>query len=215
MTSTKRFASNRANAQRSTGPQSVDGKSRSSVNALKHGLAIQASAIPELAQDLIHLAQRIAGEDQTHPHVAAAAVRVAEASIDVLRVRGAKARLLQTLFADPSSFELPKPVEPILVRFKRLKVSQAARVRAYRDGTHEQLRELEMAQLMQDLWFDLEVSRIKQDRLNAVQLAKEQFAAWEQLAKIERYERRALSRRNTAIRAFDAARAVAQKNPPD
>jgi hypothetical protein len=38
MQSLKRLTANRANAQRSTGPKSVGGKKRSSMNSLKHGL---------------------------------------------------------------------------------------------------------------------------------------------------------------------------------
>ena len=38
MSSPARLAANRSNAQRSTGPRSVEGKARSSLNAVKHGL---------------------------------------------------------------------------------------------------------------------------------------------------------------------------------
>ena len=38
MSSAARAAANKANAQRSTGPRSVEGKARSSMNAVKHGL---------------------------------------------------------------------------------------------------------------------------------------------------------------------------------
>ncbi len=38
MSSPARVAANRANAQRSTGPRSVEGKARSSMNAVTHGL---------------------------------------------------------------------------------------------------------------------------------------------------------------------------------
>jgi hypothetical protein len=38
MASPARIAANRSNAQRSTGPTTVEGKARSSVNAVKHGL---------------------------------------------------------------------------------------------------------------------------------------------------------------------------------
>ena len=40
------FAANRANAQKSTGPRSVEGKAASRFNALKHGLDAQSIVLP-------------------------------------------------------------------------------------------------------------------------------------------------------------------------
>jgi hypothetical protein len=79
MLSEKQLAANRANAQRSTGPQSVEGKNRSRLNAIRHNLTGQVAALTEpdrlafnvFSQDLIRdleprgamelqLAQRIA-----------------------------------------------------------------------------------------------------------------------------------------------------------
>ena len=42
----RRAAANRINAQKSTGPRTDEGKARSSMNALKHGLAAQAALLP-------------------------------------------------------------------------------------------------------------------------------------------------------------------------
>jgi hypothetical protein len=46
MATPAQLAANRANAQRSTGPRSVEGKSVSSLNALKHGVDAAAIALP-------------------------------------------------------------------------------------------------------------------------------------------------------------------------
>jgi hypothetical protein len=46
MASQKQLAANRLNAQKSTGPRSVEGKARSSMNALKTGIDARSHTIP-------------------------------------------------------------------------------------------------------------------------------------------------------------------------
>jgi hypothetical protein len=46
MTSPARIAANQANSKKSTGPKSVEGKSRSSLNALKHGMRAETLVLP-------------------------------------------------------------------------------------------------------------------------------------------------------------------------
>jgi hypothetical protein len=125
MTGSKRQAANAANAQRSTGPRSAAGKARSCLNALKHGLAVRASAVPDLASDVAHLTQMIAGEKETDPRVLAAATRAADASVDLLRARHAKTELLDRLLQNPEVWQDSSPEEPMPPRPKRLKVSVA------------------------------------------------------------------------------------------
>jgi hypothetical protein len=96
MVSPKQAAANKANAQRSTGPRSGEGKSRSRANAIKHGLAVPASALPELAPEIARLARILAGPAADHSAVYQAATRVAEAAIDLLvigAVWGAKPQI--------------------------------------------------------------------------------------------------------------------------
>src|SRR6187200_3004233 len=110
MVSPKQAAANKANAQRSTGPRSIAGKSRSRANALKHGLAVPASATPELAPEIARLAHALAGPAVDHPAVYQAATRVAEAAIDLMRVRHAHIALVERLFQD---LHEPYPVAPV------------------------------------------------------------------------------------------------------
>ena len=208
MTGSKRQAANAANAQRSTGPRSAAGKARSCLNALKHGLAVRASAVPDLASDVAHLAQMIAGEKETDPRVLAAATRVAEASVDLLRARHAKTELLDRLLQDPECWQDSPPEEPLPPRPRRLKVSVADYERAFRAGVGEQLWEAKQASLMHELTYGLEVDRIRSQGAKTKQRAQQRRFDWQQLEKLDRYERRALSRRRAAIRTYDEAQAA-------
>jgi hypothetical protein len=101
------------------------------------------------------------------------------------------------------------------LRPQRVQFSQAAYVRAYLDGTHQQLREAELASLTREMAYDADVDRINQRREDAKHRIKEAASTWAQLDKLDRYERRALSRRNKAIKAFDEARAAADHRSAD
>ena len=61
--SDRKRRANRANAQKSTGPRSPEGKRRSSRNALKHGLlAREVLVVGECREDLAGLARRLHGQ---------------------------------------------------------------------------------------------------------------------------------------------------------
>ncbi|MFC4172937.1 hypothetical protein ACFOYU_12845 [Microvirga sp. GCM10011540] len=194
MSSSRKQAANQRNAQRSTGPRTSAGKSRARLNAFKHGLAIPAGALSEFASEVAQVAHAIIGEAASDPVLGAAAARVAEASIDVLRARRAKTALLERLTHDPAlqstPAELPLPVTPARPRYSR-----AAHAQAIRDGTEEQ-------------WLDAYFAA-KAAGANQRKQAKQQASLWDQLSKLDRYERRALSRRDRAIQAFDEACATA------
>ncbi len=89
--SQSRAEANRANARRSTGPRTAQGKARASKNALRHGLN---AAAPEDAGDtaeVLRLAARLAGRAQ----VSLAARNAAEAELHLARVRLIKQRILE------------------------------------------------------------------------------------------------------------------------
>src|SRR5215213_8060140 len=91
MASARQLAANRANARRSTGPRSARGKARSSLNALRHGLAVSVYTDPDLSDEIEGLARRIADRHPTFLHLARA---IAEAEVDLRRVRRIRSQLI-------------------------------------------------------------------------------------------------------------------------
>jgi len=93
VTSDKKISSNRKNAQKSSGPRSAAGKSRAARNALRHGLAIPVGAIPALRSDIETLALSIASASGKAT-ATELSQQAAEAQLEILRVRKARAALL-------------------------------------------------------------------------------------------------------------------------
>ena len=95
-----RVRANRANAKKSTGPRTQKGRARASRNALKHGLSISPSLWVRATEEVEHFARRIAGEGASLP-LLQAATAVAEAQIDLIRIR----RMKCDLMSDPKARE--------------------------------------------------------------------------------------------------------------
>jgi hypothetical protein len=96
VTSARKIAANRANARASTGPKTRQGRARSAKNALRHGLSVPIQAHPLLYQKARALADIITGPAGTDA-VKLKALRVAEAEIDLGRVRAAQQPLLSRI----------------------------------------------------------------------------------------------------------------------
>jgi hypothetical protein len=144
VTSAYKTESNRANARSSTGPKTAEGRARSARNARRHGLSLPVLSDPVCSQEVDELAHQIAGAN-ANAEIQELARRIAEAQIDLRRVRRARQALLS------SENLMAKPEGPT-----------------------------KFATILYDM-------------------------AW-RLAAMDRYERRALSRRKFAIQVFDAAR---------
>jgi len=99
MTSAAVVAANRANAARSTGPRSRGGKAVVARNALRHGLTLPVLADPALAGEVADLARRIAGAEASERHREAAR-RIAEAQVDVLRIRRVRLQIMTEGFGE-------------------------------------------------------------------------------------------------------------------
>ena len=182
MTSEHKIKANRANAQASTGPKTADGRARSARNALRHALSLPVCSNPALSEEVETLAREIAGPD-ANAETQDLARQVAEAQIDLRRVRYARHKLLSDALADPHYDSW---------RGKREKMAVLRSL--LRSAPDRPMENLVVA------------------FLNSTPQGPHKFATIlsqeaKQLLAMDRYERRALSRRKSAIRAFDETHA--------
>lgn len=89
--SQRRIEANRRNARRSTGPRTSEGKERSRLNAVSHGLSAQLSSVigPD---DIARLASLLVPQDADEA-TRAAAWRLAQAEVLLDRCRAARAAI--------------------------------------------------------------------------------------------------------------------------
>jgi hypothetical protein len=171
MISARKLRANRANSRRSTGPRTIAGRATAARNSRRHGPAIPIPSDPALSAEVDAMAQMIAGNDS--PELIALARRIAEAEADVIRVRRARKELLsQTLLASRG-----QPIGPRRLR-QRLELLD----RAVGITTEARMLPTELS----DALIRMEA---KEERLKVLPFFGREFAI------IERYERRALSRR--------------------
>jgi hypothetical protein len=154
MTSASKIAANRRNASASTGPKTTQGRRRSARNALRHSLSLPIHSEPALSDEVEALTREIAGPG-AKAEVQQLARRVAEAQLDLCRVRYTRHRWLTHALSD-----------------------QPAAPSKFLSSTSETCDEL----------------------------ARVLVKSAELLSAMDRYERRARSRRKFAIRALDEAR---------
>ena len=104
MASEKQIAANRANAQKSTGPRTAAGRLKSSRNAFRHGLSLplQLDIKTSAKADAIGraLARDHASEEQRM-----AATELAQAQLELLRIRAVRAELMAMVDVASGNFE--------------------------------------------------------------------------------------------------------------
>jgi len=93
MTSTRKAAANKRNASLSTGPRTLGGKQRSSLNSYRHGLATPIAKHTSAAVNIDRLATVLAAYSNDYWRIEKARV-VAESHFDLARIRAARAEVL-------------------------------------------------------------------------------------------------------------------------
>jgi hypothetical protein len=98
MASERQIAANRLNAKKSTGPRSGAAKERTSRNAYRHGLSLSSIEGPATSKRLDRLARNIAG-DSTDNIVLGHARAAAQAELDLARVRRVRLAVINSVHA--------------------------------------------------------------------------------------------------------------------
>lgn len=102
MTSKRKTISNRRNAQKSTGPRSELGRQRTRHNALRHGLAVAIGSHPFFTKDIVTLATALAS-GRVGQLKQEFARQVAEAHLDLMRIRKLRAERLANVLGNPNA----------------------------------------------------------------------------------------------------------------
>ena len=181
MTSDRKVTASRANARASTGPKTAHGRARAARNALRHALSLPIYSNPGLSEEVETLAQEIAGAE-ANDEILELARRVAGAQVDLRRVRYARHQFLSKKLSDPyydSRADVWKKLAPLRALLRK------------------------NAPIISPAVLENFLTSAPEGLLNFASIISQEM---KRLQAFDRYERRALSRRKSAIRTLDIVR---------
>lgn len=181
MVSNRKLSANRTNAKRSTGPRSTEGKAATSRNALQHGLARSISQFETVEAEVSKLALSILKSFNGDGAVEYAR-RIAEAQIDLNRVRLARHTVLSRLL--PAFTMTVGSMSGLGTELSETISQNENNKRKSQNRSDQALADLSLGS-------ETNIAVEEVTRLIAELLA------------IDRYEKRAFSRRKFAVREFD------------
>lgn len=180
MISPNKRSANRTNAKRSTGPRTAKGKEVASRNSLKHGLARSVIDFEPHSAEIKQLATTILESFNGQGDLELAA-RIAEAQIDLQRVRQARHAVLKRALSSPSLAD---------------RSGFNPNTKSDEDPSHEWPNGKSRPGVISE-----EHAHQMADRGSLFE-AEHVTALSKDLLALDRYERRAFSRRKFAIRDF-------------
>ena len=195
MTSERQRAANRANAAKSTGPRTREGKAKTSQNAHLHGLAAALRNEPDALAEIERMAQAIVAE-VGRPDLIGLARRIAEAELDLRRARRARQTLARLPTAGATDYRLIELPNSKLFR------TVVRRLNRRKQSSKEDLTEL----VFSAGWVPGAPEFVEAPARRGKNI-KAQL--------LERYELRATSRREFAIHDFDTARSCSSGKSTD